>query len=268
MSRDDAAAPKGASLSALVEVMETLLGPGGCPWDKEQTLETLRPYVLEEAFEVVEAIDGGEPKALKEELGDLLFQIVFQSALAERAGDFDVDDVVGGIEQKMIRRHPWVFGDEELDAAQGEAAIARWEAQKAREKGARVRERGALGGVPVALPALLRAYRVGEKAAAVGYDWPDVESVRAKVDEELAELDRAESDADFEAELGDLLFALVSLGRKRGVDAESALRGSLDRFSKRFRHAELAAADAGTSLRELDDEGRDELWEKAKRGTD
>lgn len=263
----DDAAPKGASLSALVEVMETLLGPEGCPWDKEQTLETLRPYVLEEAFEVVEAIDGGKPAALKEELGDLLFQIVFQSALAERAGDFDVDDVVHGIEQKMIRRHPWVFGDERQEVDGGAKALARWEEQKAKEKGARVRERGALGGVPVALPALLRAHRVGEKAAAVGYDWPDSASVRAKVDEELAELDRAESDADFEAELGDLLFALVSLGRKRGVDAESALRGTLDRFSKRFRHAELAAADADTSLRDLDDAARDELWEQAKAAT-
>ena len=260
--------PKGASLAALVKVMETLLGPGGCPWDKEQTLESLRPYVLEEAFEVVEAIDGGEPAALREELGDLLFQVVFQSALAERSGDFDIDAVVEGIEQKMIRRHPWVFGDETLEDGEGRAAIARWEEQKAREKGARVRERGALGGVPVALPALLRAFRVGEKASAVGYDWPDAGSVRAKVDEELAELDAALAEGDdaaFEAELGDLLFALVSLGRKRGVDAESALRASLDRFSGRFRHAELAAADAGTALRELDDAERDRLWEAAKR---
>lgn len=267
MSTDDAA-PKGASLPALVEVMETLLSPNGCPWDKEQTLETLRPYVLEEAFEVVEAIDGGEPKALKEELGDLLFQIVFQSAIAERAGDFGIDDVVHAIEQKMIRRHPWVFGDEDQEVDGGAKALARWEEQKAKEKGAKVRERGALGGVPVALPALLRAYRVGEKAAAVGYDWPDSAAIRAKVDEELAELDQAASDAEFEAELGDLLFALVSLGRKRGIDAESALRGSLDRFSKRFRHAELAAADADTSLRELDDAGRDELWKAAKKATD
>ncbi|MAQ17320.1 MAG: nucleoside triphosphate pyrophosphohydrolase [Sandaracinus sp.] len=261
---------KGSALTELVEVMETLLGPGGCPWDKEQTLETLRPYVLEEAFEVVEAIDGGNPELHREELGDLLFQIVFQSAIAERAGTFDVDDVARGIAAKMVRRHPWVFGDEELETEGGQAALARWEAQKAREKGAKVRERGALGGVPAALPALLRALRVGEKAGAAGYDWPDAAAVRGKVDEELAELDAALAagdDAAIEAELGDVLFALVSLGRHRGVDAESALRGSLDRFTRRFRHAELAAADEGQMLADLDDAARDALWERAKQAT-
>ena len=268
---DDATPAKGSALTALVEVMETLLGPEGCPWDKEQTLRTLRPYVLEEAFEVVEAIDGGKAADHREELGDLLFQIVFQSALAERAGQFDVDDVARGIAAKMVRRHPWVFGDEPVDTQGGEVALARWEAQKAREKGARVHERGALGGVPVALPALLRAYRVGEKAAAVGYDWPDATAARHKVDEELAEMDEALASGDaeaFEAELGDLLFALVSLGRKRGVDAESALRSTLARFSDRFRHAELAAADRESLLVDLDDDERDALWEAAKRATD
>lgn len=252
----------GASLAELVDVMRTLLGPAGCPWDKEQTLESLRPYVVEEAHEVVEAIDRGEPEPLREELGDLLFQVVFQAELAARKQWFGIDEVVRGVADKMIRRHPWVFGDEQPSGG-GAEALARWEAQKSKEK----RSRGALGGVPVSLPALLRAWRVGEKAAAHGYDWPDAAGVRAKVGEELRELDEAVasgSNEQIEAELGDLLFALASFGRKLGVDPETALRRALDRFSKRFRHAELAAESAGTSLRELDDAALDQLWQEAK----
>ncbi len=198
------------SLARLVEVVRRLLGPGGCPWDREQTLESMRSYVLEEAHEVVDAIDAGTPEGLREELGDQLFLVVFLS------------------------------------------------------------ERGTLSGVPLALPALLRAHRVGEKAGAMGYDWPDAASVRAKVGEELAELDEAlasDDPAAIEAELGDVLFALASLARKRGVDAESALRGTLDRFSRRFRHAELAAAASGRRLPDLTDAERDALWEAAKRAT-
>lgn len=254
----------GTSLPELVEVMRTLLGPEGCPWDRAQTLESLRPYVVEEAHEVVCAIDGGRPEPLREELGDLLFQIVFQAELARRKGWFGLDDVIRGIAAKMERRHPWVFGDEE--AGEAGDVLHRWEAQKAKEKQAR----GALGGVPVALPALLRALRVGEKAAAHGYDWSDAAGVRAKVDEELAELDEALASGDgaeAERELGDVLFALASLGRKRGLDPEAALRGTLDRFSTRFRHAEQAAEAQGTCLRDLDDAARDALWEDAKAST-
>ncbi len=253
---------KGSRLPKLMEIMQRLLGPQGCPWDREQTLESLRPYVLEEAHEVVEAIDRGDPDLLREELGDLLFQVVFQSELAAKQGWFDIDDVVDAISDKMVRRHPWVFGDQEVGDASG--ALDRWEAMKAQEK----RERGALGGVPVALPALLRALRVGEKAAAVGYDWHDAAGARAKIDEELAELDEAVAGGDsdrMEEELGDLLFAVASFARKVGLDPESALRRSLTRFSKRFRHAELAAQRQGTSLRELDDVALDTLWEEAKR---
>lgn len=252
---------KGENLPELVDVMRALLGPEGCPWDKEQTLETLRPYVVEEAHEVVDAIDRGEPKLLREELGDLLFQIVFQAELARQKGWFGLGDVVTGIAEKMVRRHPWVFGGEDVKGAAG--ALNRWEAQKAKEK----KKRGALGGVPIALPALLRALRVGEKAAAVGYDWPDADGVRAKVDEELAELDAARAEGDraaMEHELGDLLFALASWARKEGLDPEAALRLSLDRFSARFRHAELAADARGEALCELDDAARDALWEEAK----
>lgn len=253
----------GASLSDLVVVMRTLLGPRGCPWDKEQTLESLRPYVVEEAHEVVEAIDRGEPELLREELGDLLFQVVFQSELAAAKRWFGIDDVVRGIADKMVRRHPWVFGDE-APSGGGAEALARWEAQKSKEK----QSRGALGGVPVSLPALLRAWRVGEKAAAHGYDWPDASGVRAKVDEELAELDEAVASGvtdRIEHELGDLLFALASYGRKLGVDPEAALRRALERFSTRFRRAELAAQERGAALRDLDAVTLDELWHEAKR---
>lgn len=252
------------SLARLVEVVRRLLGPGGCPWDREQTLESMRPYVLEEAHEVVDAIDSGTMEAVREELGDQLFLVVFLTELAGARGGFGLREVVEGIAAKMTKRHPWVFGD--AGASDAGAAIAGWEAMKAKEK----TERGTLSGVPIALPALLRAHRVGEKAGAMGYDWPDAASVRAKVDEELAELDEAlahDDAAAIEAELGDVLFALASLARKRGIDAESALRGTLDRFSQRFRHAELAASASGRRLPELTDAERDALWEAAKRAT-
>jgi len=241
--------------------MRTLLGPNGCPWDREQTLETLRQYVIEEAHEVVDAIDEGTPEMLREELGDLLLQVVFQAALTEQHGWFDIDGVVDAICEKLVRRHPWVFGDEDVDDASG--ALDAWEAIKAKEK----RDRGALGGVPVALPSLLRAVRIGEKASAVGYDWPDAGGPRAKIDEELNELDEAAATDDraaLEHELGDLLFALATYGRKQGLDPEAALRGSLNRFSSRFRHCELAALADGKTLRDYDEPELDALWERAK----
>lgn len=241
--------------------MQTLLGPNGCPWDREQTLETLRQYVIEEAYEVADAIDRGSPKLLREELGDLLLQVVFQAALTDQKGWFDVDDVVDAICEKLIRRHPWVFGDEQVHDASG--AINSWEAIKAKEK----KERGALSGVPVALPGLLRAVRIGEKASAVGYDWPDAGGPRAKIDEELRELDEAAQNRDAEAlehELGDLLFALATYARKQGLDPEAALRASLNRFSSRFRHCELAAKAEGKDLRDYDEDELDRMWERAK----
>jgi MazG family protein len=252
---------KGQSLSRLVEVMRTLLGPDGCPWDREQTLETLRQYVIEEAYEVVDAIDHGQPEMLREELGDLLLQVVFQAALAEQKAWFDIDGVVDAICEKLVRRHPWVFGDQEVHDASG--AVNSWEEIKAKEK----KERGALSGVPVALPGLLRAVRIGEKASAVGYDWPDAGGPREKIDEEIRELDEAAERKDIAAlehELGDLLFALATYARKQSLDPEAALRASLDRFSSRFRHCELAAKAGGKGLRDYDEAELDVLWERAK----
>jgi len=251
----------GHSLPRLVELMRTLLSPNGCPWDREQTLQSLRQYVIEEAHEVADAIDRGTPEMLREELGDLLLQVVFQAALTDRKGWFDIDGVVDAICDKLVRRHPWVFGDQEVSDASG--AVDGWEAIKLKEK----KDRGALSGVPVALPGLLRAVRIGEKASSVGYDWPDAGGPRDKIDEELKELDDASTARDqaaLEHELGDLLFALATYGRKQGLDPEAALRKSLNRFSDRFRHCELAAQSEGKGLRDYSEEELDVLWERAK----
>lgn len=247
----------GTNLHELIEVMRTLLGPRGCPWDKEQSFESLRPFVIEEAFEVVDAIDGGDPNALREELGDLLYQIVFQAEIARAKGLFGMDEIIDTIKEKMIRRHPWVFGDEEIGS---ESAEARWEEVKARER----REAGTLSGVPLALPALLRATRVSEKAAAVGFDWSDAEGARRKIDEELREVDEAETKEQLESEIGDLLFAVTSFARHRGIDPEAALRGTIDRFTRRFAVMERDVEAEGRSLKALDDAELDAAWEAAK----
>jgi tetrapyrrole methylase family protein/MazG family protein/ATP diphosphatase len=260
---DSLLAQAGATLPRLAEIMRRLLAPDGCPWDKEQTLQTLRPFVIEEAYEVLDAIDSGKPDELREELGDLLMQIVFQAALTARAGWFGLDDVVAGISEKLVRRHPHVFGETQVSGT--DEVLANWEKLKAAEK----KDRGLLDSLPKSLPALLRAVRIGEKAARVGYDWADLSGVRAKVDEELAELDVAlagDDAARAEEELGDVLFALASLARKRGLDPEGALRGTLDRFTTRVQAAEALARAQGTTLPELDDAARDALWERVKRG--
>jgi tetrapyrrole methylase family protein/MazG family protein/ATP diphosphatase len=251
----------GRSLTRLVEIMRRLLAPDGCPWDREQTLQTLRPYVIEEAHEVVDAIDSGSPAELREELGDLLLQIVFQAELARAQDWFGPDDVVSAICDKLVRRHPHVFGDVKVSGKS--EVLANWEAIKAEEK----QGRGVLDGVPKALPALLRASRVGEKAARVGFDWPDRAGARAKVDEELAELDQAIAAGDpkaIEHELGDVLFALVSVGRKVDVEPEAALRRTLDRFSARVREVETLARERGAALSSLDAQALDALWLEAK----
>jgi MazG family protein len=225
----------GGTLTRLVAVMRRLLAPDGCPWDREQSFETLRKYVLEEACEVVDAIDSGDRKAMREELGDLLLQVVFQAELARREGTFAIDDVVAGIVDKLVYRHPHVFGH--LDVKTADDVLRNWEKLKAKEKG----ERGVLGGVPRSMPALTRAQRIGEKVSRVGFDWEDARGSRAKVAEELEELDRAIASAvaaDVEEEMGDVLFALVNLSRHLKVDAEGALRRTIDKFTTRFAHVE------------------------------
>jgi MazG family protein len=226
---------RGATYPALVALMQRLLATDGCPWDREQDYASIRRYVLEEACEVIDAIDDQDFGGLQEELGDLALQVVFLGELARREGRFGPDDVVRGIVEKLVRRHPHVFGDTEVEGS--EEVLQNWERIKAEEK----RDRGVLDGVPRSLPALLRAQRMSEKVARVGFDWPDASGSREKLDEELDELDLALAGGDkqrMEAELGDVLFALVNLARHHGIDAEIALRGTADRFARRFAHVE------------------------------
>jgi len=225
----------GATYPSLVALMKRLLATDGCPWDREQDYASIRRYVLEEACEVIDAIDAKDFDGLREELGDLALQVVFLGELARRDGLFGPDDVVRAIVEKLVRRHPHVFGDTEVEGS--EEVLQNWERIKAEEK----KDRGVLEGVPRSLPALQRAQRMSEKVSRVGFDWPDGRGSREKVSEELGELDRAIAEKDparIEAELGDVLFALVNLARHHGVDAEIALRGTADRFARRFGHVE------------------------------
>ena len=254
----------GAEVSRLVGLMQRLLAPGGCPWDREQTLETLIPYLVEETYEVVDAVAAGHADDHREELGDLLLQVVFQSELRHAEGKFGIDDVARGIVTKLVRRHPHVFGD--VRAGNAEEALASWARLKAEEK-AEKGKKGALDGIPRSAPALLRAARTGEKASAVGFDWPDAAGPREKVTEELAELDHALAAGnrpEITAELGDTLFALVNLARKLDIDAESALRAANDRFTRRFEHMESALAAQGRAVKDAGAEEQDRLWRAAK----
>lgn len=270
----------------LVDIMEALLGEGGCPWDREQTHETLKPYAIEEAHEVCEAIDEGDMGELCGELGDLGLQIVFHAALARREGHFDVNDVYTAICDKLIRRHPHVFG--EVNADNAATVLKNWEAIKRQERAAKGSERppSALDGIPKALPALQRAHRLQAKAARVGFDWNDVAPVFAKIREEVAELEAevlpqantigspvsggegVHDDAQREkiaGEFGDLLFALVNLSRFLHIDAEQALQKTNRKFFLRFRHIERRLAETGRTPSESSLAEMDALWEESKK---
>jgi tetrapyrrole methylase family protein/MazG family protein/ATP diphosphatase len=265
---------RGRTFERLVDIMQHLLGPDGCPWDREQDYLSLRRYVLEEACEVIDAIDAGDPEHLKEELGDLALQVVFLAELARAEGRFGPDDVIRSIIDKLVRRHPHVFGD--VSATTSREVLRNWEVIKANEK----RDRPLLAGVPRSLPALYRAERISDKVSRVGFDWPDGHGSRDKVGEELEELDQAIDSADrdrIEHELGDLLFALVNLARHHRIDPEMALRKTADRFADRFAHVETRVKEkhggwppgedgkpgAGIPLEELDG-----YWDEAKKRHD
>jgi tetrapyrrole methylase family protein/MazG family protein len=245
---------------ALCEVIERLRSPDGCPWDRVQTLESVRTYVLEEAHEVVEAIDEGAMEKVKEELGDLLIQVIFLAQLCMDNGAFGIGEVCEGATKKLVSRHPHVFGARKAKDAQ--EVLRRWEEYK-RQEG-----KGLLDGVPKSLPALLMALRVSEKASRVGFDWQDVEGVWAKLTEEIGELREAMDRKDsqmIEAEIGDVLFAVANIARKFGIDPETALRLMLLRFKKRFKHLEEEARRLGKDLSDMPLETLDSLWEEAKR---
>ncbi len=258
------------TIDRLLQIMKRLRDPqAGCPWDLEQSFATIAPYTIEEAYEVADAIARSDLAELREELGDLLFQVVFHAQMAQEAGQFGFEEVVASICDKMERRHPHVFGDERIESAAQQTRA--WEEQKARERAAAERG-GALDDVPLALPALMRAAKLGKRAARVGFDWPDASGARAKIDEELAELDSEiapDGTAERRAqEVGDVLFSVVNLARHLDVDPEAALRASSERFAARFRAMERRATQQGTALGDLDATALDALWREVKRGPD
>ncbi len=254
----------------LVSLMARLRTPGsGCPWDLEQTFETIAPYTIEEAYEVADAIERKDLGDLRGELGDLLFQSVFHARMAEEAGAFNIDDVLTTLVDKMVSRHPHVFGDASIATA-GDQTVA-WETMKARERAARAQAgpASALDGVATALPALMRAEKLTKRAARVGFDWPSAEEVLEKLDEEVGELREAVADghdkAHVEEELGDILFVCANLCRKLDVDPEVALRSANAKFQKRFRAMEAIASERGEDFAALDLEAQEALWLDVKR---
>jgi MazG family protein len=248
---------RGARLLELVRVMARLRGPDGCPWDAEQTHETLVKYLLDETYELIEAIESGASGHIAEELGDLLLQVVFHAQMAADAGEFDVDEVAGGIVTKLVTRHPHVFGDVEVDGAS--EVVANWELIKDHEKG----RTSVLEGVPEALPALAYATKLQKRAGKVGFDWDDAKGPAEKVREELAEVEGASPDR-LEEEVGDLVFASVALARKLGVDPETALRRTARKFRDRLARMESSASERGLKLKDLEPGELDRLWSEAK----
>ena len=256
------------SIDALLALMARLRDPaGGCPWDLEQTWATIAPYTVEEAYEVADAIERGDVADLRDELGDLLFQVVFHSKIAAEAGLFTFDDVARAITDKMIRRHPHVFGEAEHRTAAGQTVA--WDAQKAAERAARGQDRARLlDDIPAGLPAMTRAVKLTRRAARVGFDWTRISDVTDKLREELAELEveiAADDRRKAEDELGDLLFVCANLARKLDIDPEHALRGANAKFTRRFRHIEDRLTAAGTPLPEAGLEAMEALWDEAKR---
>jgi MazG family protein len=259
MSSPDA----GQRFLELLTIMARLRGDDGCPWDREQTRESLRPFLVEETYEVLDALESGESARIREELGDLLFQVVFHAEIARERGEFSMADVLETVVAKMTRRHPHVFGDRRVGSAA--EALAQWEAAKSREHGAG--PRSVLSGVPRALPALHRAQRTQHKAARVGFDWPDPGGALAKVREELEEVAGALQRGDpgaLRAELGDLLFSVVNVARLASVDPEGALQAAVDRFGRRFASMEESARDEGRRLGDLSPDDLERPWTRAK----
>jgi tetrapyrrole methylase family protein/MazG family protein len=256
--------PDNKKFDTLMELMRRLRAPGGCPWDAEQTHESLKRYLLEETYEVMEAIDAASTPMLKEELGDLLLQVVFHAVIGEEHGKFTIDQIIDSLNDKLIRRHPHVFTD--LKVKDIDQLIENWDRIKKMEKG--TARQSALSGIPSHLPALLKAQKISEKAARVGFDWSHVDEVFAKVLEELKEFEETMLDGDqerMEAELGDLLFAIANLGRFLQLNPEDALRKTIARFTKRFEHIENSLHTAKRDIREATLDEMEELWEEAKK---
>jgi len=250
------------NLEELVRIMAALRGEKGCPWDREQTAESLKPFIVEEAYEILDAIDERNPDLIKEELGDLLFQIVFQCRIAEEKGEFEIGDVIDGIGKKMTSRHPHVFGGSDIRTS--EEVLVKWDEHKKREG---KQSESILEGIPKTLPALLRARKLQDRAAKVGFDWEKIDDVLSKLDEEVAEFKqavRSRKETAIEDELGDILFMIVNISRFIGVNPEEALRKTISKFISRFRYIEMAAAERGEKLADMSLAEMDALWDKAK----
>jgi ATP diphosphatase len=268
----------GEQLERLVEVMRVLRSPGGCPWDREQTLESLSHFVLEETYEVLEAIDRNDREGLREEIGDLLFEAVFLAQICAEAGAFTVADSLESVADKLIRRHPHVFGSSGSTPAPPDESgwqpssaadvVERWEVLKARERAPGQEAQTTLSGIPKAMPALLRAYKIGHRAAAVGFDWQHPVDVMEKIEEEVAELRESlctsTDAARAEEEMGDLLFAIANLSRKLGIEPEAALRRADDKFTRRFDKLEGRVLERGRRLQDLTLEEMETEWQAIK----
>jgi MazG family protein len=251
--------PAAQGFARLVEIMQRLRAPGGCPWDREQTFDTIKPYLLEETYEVLDSIDARDWDGLADELGDLMLQPVFFAQMAAEEGRFDIADSLHAINSKLVRRHPHVFADG--DAKTPDDVKRKWDEIKAEEK---PRPKGLLAEVPRSFPALVEAQQISSRAAGAGFDWPNMEQVFEKLREELAELRAAKSQADVEGEIGDLLFVVVNIARFMKVDPEQALRKTNAKFRRRFKHVEEELEAQGKTLRDSNVEEMEALWQEAK----
>jgi nucleoside triphosphate diphosphatase len=255
----------GVLFERLLDIMHRLRGPAGCPWDREQTRTSLKPYLIEEAYEVLETIEGGHVEGLREELGDLLFQVVFHAEIGAERGEFTMADVLARLGDKMISRHPHVFGDAHVQTPA--QALTQWEAIKQREAEAQGRRRSVIDGVPRALPGLVRAQRIQSKAARVNFDWPDAQAAWAKVEEEAVETSAALAAGErprIEEELGDMLFSLVNVARLASLDAEEALRRAIEKFRRRFATMEDDLNARGASIGSVSPEEMERSWQAVK----
>ena len=252
------------SFRKLIEVVDTLMGDSGCPWDKVQTRESLKPYLVEETYETLEALDANDPEKIKDELGDMLYQILFHSKISSLSGEFDIGDVINNLNEKMIRRHPHVFNAEPLNNP--DQVIKQWEEIKKDEK-AQADQKSILDSIPKHLPSLLRAQKLQKKTAKEGFDWDQVSDVFNKLDEEISEFKEAilkEKGADIQGELGDVLFVLVNIAKFKKVDAEEALRSTNNKFIKRFQYIEQKVTKKGKTLKETPLKEMENYWKEAK----
>jgi tetrapyrrole methylase family protein/MazG family protein len=248
----------------LIEIVDTLMGENGCPWDRVQTRETLKPYLIEETYEALEALDTNDPERIKDELGDLLYQILFHAKISSLSGEFNIRDVIDNLREKMVRRHPHVFSQGKLHTP--DQVVHQWEEIKKKEKSHTSHE-SALSGIPKHLPSLSRAQKLQKKAAKHGFDWSQVSAVFDKLDEEIAEFKEAVlkgEETDIQGELGDILFVLVNIAKFKKIDAEEALRATNNKFVKRFQYIEREVAKTGKSLKETSIEEMERYWQEAK----